>query len=101
MGKACILFLLKVVVGTTIFWLSWVFIFRPMSAQTDNISVMSGVAERQHAEDYEKQLRLADEQLELSRVQQKRMDQLLDHYEQQVKRYDAILQKWESQANVR
>lgn len=95
------LFVLKALVSATIFWLSWILIFRPMSFQTNSISVMTDVAEKQHAADYEKQLKLADEQLELSRIQQKRMDELLNNYEQHVKRYDAILKKWENQTGVR
>lgn len=83
-----------------VFWLSWIFVFRPISMSYTQSSVVSNIEERQQAETYAQQLQKANEQLAVIDSQQKRMDALLSQYEQQVKRYEAVLQKWEQQTGL-
>lgn len=95
------IFLLKAFGFVVVFWLSWIFIFRPISALNSQPSIASDIQEKQQFETYSQQLEKANAQLSESAIQQKRMDALLSQYEQQAKRYDAVLQKWEQQTGVR
>jgi hypothetical protein len=101
MGKNIGLFLLKAFTFAAAFWLSWIFIFRPVSALTSTTSAVSGIKEQQQSEAYEQQLQLANEQLAVASAQQKRMDAVLLQWEEQAKRYEVILQKWEQQTGAR
>ncbi len=94
-------FLVKAFGFVAVFWLSWIFIFRPISMSHVQSSVISEVDEKQQAEMYSQQLVKANEQLAVIESQQKRMDALLSQYEQQAKRYEAVLQKWEQQTSIR
>ncbi len=101
MGKNIGLFLLKALTFAAVFWLSWIFIFRPISALTSPTSTISGIKEQQQSESYEQQLQLANEQLVMASAQQKRMNAVLSQWEEQAKRYEFVLQKWEQQTSVR
>lgn len=100
-SQKVLLFLFKAFGFVTVFWLSWIFVFRPLSLSTASSSVMSGVQERQQAEMYSRQLQKAEEQLAVIDGQQQRMDAIFALNEQHVKRYEVVLHHWERQAEVR
>lgn len=100
-AKVVAVFLLKTSGFVAVFWLSWIFIYRPVSLSHTESSVMSDVEERQQSESYSRALQRANEQLAVTESQQKRMDALITNYEQQAKRYDAVLLKWEQQTRIR
>lgn len=100
-GQKILLFLLKAFGFVTVFWLSWIFMFRPMSFSNASSNVMSDYQQRQQAEMYSRQLQSAEEQLAVIDGQQKRMDAILTQNEQHIKRYEVVLQHWERQAEVR
>ncbi len=99
--KALSVFLLKAFSFSAMFWLSWIFVFRPISLSHAESSIVSEPQERQQAEAYSQALHKANDQLAVTESQQKRMDALITQYEQQAKRYDTVLLKWEQQTGIR
>ncbi|UGQ45143.1 hypothetical protein [Massilia endophytica] len=100
-AKEVFLYFLKAFIFVATFWLSWIFIFRPLSVSHTHVSVFADAQERQQAKTYSQQLQRADEQLAAVEAQQKRMDALLTQHEQHTKRYESVLQKWEQQTGIR
>lgn len=101
-GEKIVIYFLKSFGFVSVFWLSWIFIFRPISlAHAEPQSVMSDAREKQQADTYSLQLQRVNDQLSNVDAQQKRMDAVLTQYEQHNKRYEVVLQKWEQQTGIR
>jgi len=100
-AKEILFFMAKALGISATFWLSWIFIFRPISLFYQTGSAESAKQEVAQAAIYSRQLKKAEDQLAKAEGQQKRMDSLLSHYEEQAVRYDAVLTKWEREGHVR
>jgi flagellar biosynthesis/type III secretory pathway M-ring protein FliF/YscJ len=101
-AKSVLLFCLKCVVFSAIFWTMWSSVIRPITtaSQTNNASSQETQTKGQ-METYEKQVERANRQLDVSEDLQRRTDQYLSAQEENVKRMDAILREWEKQAGLR
>lgn len=92
-------FVMKSLAFISLFWISWLFVFRPL---THVVSFSPGAQSSPQEfdaldEKYEQQLKAAEEQLAKSQEQQRRMEALLVRYEKQATRYEALLDRWEAQ----
>lgn len=96
--KEIVLFLIKSITFTIIFWGMWSYAIRPItSAQNSNSSNSKSNTENAENEaamaKYYEQAAKADEQ-------QRRMDALITKQEAQSRRFDAVLSAWEKQSKV-
>jgi len=101
-SKSILLFCLKCVAFSAIFWTMWSCVIRPITttSQANNATSQDSQTPAQ-METYEKQVERSSRLLDVSEDQQRRMDQYLSTQEENVKRMDAILKEWEKQTGLR
>lgn len=101
MGKRFAAIILQAFIYSLVFWLSWIFIFRPVAIMSSKSTTPTDLEDKRQSEIYTEQLKKANDQLEVIESQQRRMDALLSEYEQQSKRYEKVLERWEQQVGIR
>lgn len=101
-AKPILLFFLKCVVFSAIFWTMWTTVIRPITTpdQSGNTNAQD-VQARTQMDAYEKQVERANRQLDVAEDQQRRTDLFLSAQEENLKRMDAILKEWEKQTGLR
>ena len=103
-ARSILLFCLKCVVFSAIFWTMWTTVIRPITTpdQSSNTNASSQDAQAKAQMDaYEKQVERANRQLDVAEDQQRRTDLFLSAQEENLKRMDAILKEWEKQTGLR
>jgi hypothetical protein len=99
--KPILIFCLKSVCFTVIFWGVWLGVVRPITNPPQPSSGSSQDAQaKQQIDAYNNQVARANHQLDVVEQQQKRMEKHLAIEEESSKRFSAILSVWEKQAGL-